>query len=51
MKTITFNVSKTKEIETNFFIYGIVIEDEKVKGQLKLIDEVKTDSYLFLVPK
>ena len=40
MKTITFQVSKTKEIEPEKFFYGIVIESENINNSIQLIEGV-----------
>ncbi len=44
MNTITFQVSKTKEIEPEKFIYGIVIESEDLNKSINSIESILNNS-------
>lgn len=61
MNTITFQVSKTKEIEPEKFIYGIVIESEDLNKSINSIEsilkknnnieKVKLENHNFTLPE
>lgn len=44
MKTITFQVSRTQEIEPSVFFYGIVIESQNINSSIQQVEDILKDN-------